>query len=322
MIKKIAILTSGGDSPGMNNAIRAIVKGARINNIEPMLVYDGYRGLHRGDIKSANEVNVDNYINVGGTFLGSSRYLEFLKPEVRQETKELLDSKEIDALVVIGGDGSYRGAQSLHELGVKTIALPGTIDNDIASTELTIGYPTALQTIVDAIEKLRDTMNSHQRIVIVEVMGHGCGDLALYSGLAAGAEIIITNENILTEEEIARIAKEQKAMGKRSVVCVVSEFIYKELFATVKRIQEMTGIETRGVVLSHLQRGGNPTAIERINATRMGIKAVDLLVEGKSGLAVGINASKTTGIPILEALEQKRVDKKAKAILYNKINQG
>lgn len=322
MIKKIAILTSGGDSPGMNNAVRAIVKTAKMHGIEPMLVYEGYKGLHTGLIQNADDVNVDKFINVGGTFLGSSRYLEFKTPSVREETKKRLDSMGIDALVVIGGDGSYRGAQLLHELGVKTIGLPGTIDNDIASSELTIGYPTALQTITDAIDKLRDTMNSHNRMVIVEVMGHGCGDLALYSGLATGAEIIITNENVMTEEEIAATAKAQRAAGKRAIVCITSEFIYPDLKATTKKVEQLSGVETRSIVLSHLQRGGNPTAIERINATRMGIKAVELLVEGQSGLAVGIMNNKTTGIPILEALEQKRIDKKSKAILYNKINQS
>lgn len=322
MIKKLAVLTSGGDAPGMNNAIRAIVRAARQYGIKPYLVFNGYKGLYEGQIESAEKYNVDNYINQGGTFIGAARFPEFKNENVRSKAKKNLEKLGIEALIVIGGDGSYQGAQCLHEMNVKTVTLPGTIDNDITSSDLTIGYPTALQTIVENIERVRDTMNSHHRIGIVEVMGHGCGDLALYSGLATGAEIIVTNEHPIEEVEIAKIAKNQFKKGKRSVIIIVSEKIFPDLNALEKKIQTLTKIEVRAMSFSHIQRGGNPTAIERINATRMGLKAVDLLKDGFSGLAVGIINSKTTSTPILEALIEKRENRTDKAQRYNLLNQS
>lgn len=323
LIKKIAVLTSGGDAPGMNNALRAIVKNANNNNIEVFFIYEGYKGIIQRNIKNAKEVDVDKYIAKGGTFIYSARYPEFKKPEVRLEAKIILEELEIDALVVIGGDGSYMGAQLLHEIGVPTIALPGTIDNDIASSDFTIGYDTALNTIVNAVDALRDTSSSHNRFLMIEVMGHGAGDLALYSGLATGAEIIVTNEAQKTIPEIIEIVKEQMLVKKkRSVIAIVSEMIYADIKAIAREVESKTGIISRAMALEHVQRGGVPTAQERVLASLMGLKAVELLVEGKSGLALGSISNKIVGTPILEALKMRGKSNKEKTEQFNKLNQA
>ena len=319
MIKKVAILTSGGDAPGMNNAIWALVKQAKELGIEPFLVLEGYKGLHSGNIKPSKDFNVESYISKGGTFIYSSRFPEFKKPEVRKEAKAQLDKLGIDALVVIGGDGSYHGAQLLHELGVKTIGLPGTIDNDISSSDFTIGYDTALNTIVESVDRVRDTMRSHRRAAIIEVMGHGAGDLALFGGLASAAEVIITNENEITASEIAKIFKHQFENGRHSAIAVVSEFIFNDIHLLAKEVEKKSGIVTRAVALEHTQRGGVPTAMERINASLMGMKAMDLLKEGKSGVAVGILSGKVTSTPIMEALAMKNKNKKGLAQKINRL---
>ena len=323
MIKKIAILTSGGDAPGMNNATRAIAKHAIAVGIEPFLVMGGYKGLHSGNIIKSSDINLDEFISKGGTVIKSSRFPEFKNIEVRKEAKAQLDKRGIDALVVIGGDGSYMGAQLLHELGVKTIALPGTIDNDISSTDFTIGYDTALNTIVDSVEKIRDTMNSHNRAAVVEVMGHGCGDLALFSGLATGAEVVVTNESKLSVDEIAAIIKEQMEVKKKdSVIVIVSEFIFDDLKLLQDELCEKSGQTVRTMSLAHVQRGGRPSATERINASLMGIESVNLLKDGKSGLAIGIVNGKIDSIEILEALNAPRTDRREIAKTINKLNQA
>ena len=323
MIKKVAILTSGGDAPGMNPAVRAIAKHAKAMGIEPFVVMEGYMGLHAGNIKSADEIDTDAYLSKGGTAIYSARFPEFKNPEVRMEAKKQLDDRGIDALVVIGGDGSYHGAQLLHEIGVKTIGLPGTIDNDITSSDYTIGYDTALNTIVDSVDKIRDTMISHNRAAIVEVMGHGCGDLALFGGLATGAEIVVTNESKMTADEMAAIIKEQvHGKGKRSAIAIVSEHIFEDLKALEDEVSEKSGVVTRAISLAHTQRGGNPTAEERVRASMMGIKAVELLAEGKSGLAIGILKGEIQATPILEALALPRVNRAELAKKINKLNQA
>ncbi|UUD35886.1 6-phosphofructokinase [Mycoplasmopsis citelli] len=323
-MRKIAILTSGGDAPGMNAAVAAIAKSAKANNLDPYVVLEGYKGLYYDQIEKADTLKLSNYASLGGTAIYSARFPEFKDPKVREVAIANLKKHNIDSLVVIGGDGSYMGAQTLHEAGVKTIALPGTIDNDIASSDITIGYDTALNTIVSAIDKIRDTANSHKRIMIVEVMGNQCGDLALYSGLATGAEMIITSEYRPSVSEIVQKAKELSMQPKRrSIVIVVSEKGYniKEL---EQEISQATGWATRINPLNHIQRGGQPSAQERINASLMGIKAVEYLVEGKSGLAIGILNSDIVATPILEALSMKNPAKSkaiAKATKFNKLNQ-
>ncbi|MGL5357490.1 MAG: 6-phosphofructokinase [Metamycoplasmataceae bacterium] len=321
-ITKIAVLTSGGDSQGMNNAVRAIVKSAKMFGIETFLINYGYKGLVENNIFNSKDVYIDDYIAKGGTFIYSARYPEFKEEETRKIAKQNLDKLGIEALVVIGGDGSYHGAQLLHKLGVKTIALPGTIDNDISSTDFTIGFNTALENIVDAIDKIRDTATSHKRCFFVEVMGRYAGDLALQSGIACGAELIITSENKKNINEIADIVNTQMYVkNKKSVIIVVSELLYDNLDSMAKEVEKLTKVSTRAVVLSHIQRGGIPTASERVLATEMGYTATKLLLEGMSGLAISINDNKITSSPILEALSKPRPVFKDKIETYNKLNQ-
>ena len=322
MVKKIGILTSGGDAPGMNSAIRAITKMAKINNIEVFLVKDGYRGLYNGDFIFANEINLDEYLAKGGTIIGSSRFPEFKEPKIQKEVKAKLDKNQIDALVIIGGDGTYKGAERLHKLGLKVVVLPGTIDNDISSTDFTIGYDTTLNTIVNIVEKIRDTMKSHKRVAIIEVMGHGCGDLALFSGMATGSELIVTNENPKTVDDIVETIKDQMINKKKSsMIITISEFLFNDLQSLREEIQKKSGVVTKALSLSYIQRGGVPTASERIRTTLMGIKSIKLLLEGKSGIALGITNGKVVSLPISESLSKRPKSRDKLTKIINKINQ-
>ena len=292
MIKKIAIWTSGGDSQGMNNAIRAIVKSAKANKIEPFLVYEGYKGLVENMIVPASNVAIDEYINRGGTFIYSARYVEFKQEETRIKAKKVLESHGIEALVVIGGDGSYHGAQLLHKLGVKTIALPGTIDNDISSTDFTIGFDTALSSIVENIDRIRDTSRSHHRCIIVEVMGRYAGDLALYSGIATGAELIITAENKMTIEEINKAVDQQMNKAKKnSMIIIISEHIYDDVNQLAKDIESKTNVVTRASILGqawtfHLL--GDVQKMERVQ------RAATRLVPGLPGMSYDNHLNRLT----------------------------
>lgn len=325
-MKKIAVLTSGGDAPGMNNAIRAIVKSAKKHNIETFLIYEGFKGLVDNNMVDANEINMDKYISRGGTCIYSSRFPEFKEPKVREIAVQNLKDKGIEAVIVIGGDGSFAGAQKLHELGIKAIGLPGTIDNDIASTSETIGYDTALNTIVESLDKVRDTSLSHRRCIVVEVMGNRCGDLALYSGLASGAEIVVTSDYKMNEDEIAELVKIQtKKPFKRSILVVVSEKLFPSLQKLADKIESVANVSTRAMSLGHTQRGGNPTARERINASLLGIKAVEKLINNESGIVLGFNDLTVKSTPILDALKltgPSRTIKQDRAKFINELNQS
>ena len=310
MVKCIGILTSGGDAPGMNAAIRAVTRTCLNKGIKVYGVRLGYKGLHDGDFIEFDSHSTRNIINIGGTFLKSARFPEFKDPEVRKEAIEQMKKVGMEALVVIGGDGSYNGALKLTEMGINCIGIPGTIDNDIPDTDFTIGFDTALNTIVDALDKLRDTSSSHQRCTILEVMGRRCGDLAVHAGLACGAEMIVTSESGFDEAEIIETLKRSKASDKKHALVVITEHI-TDVHALAKRIEEATGFETRANVLGHMQRGGSPTARDRVLATRLGIKAVELLEEGKGGLCVSDVKGEINGLPIEEVLSHKR-----------KVNQG
>jgi len=301
---KIGVLTSGGDAPGMNACVRAVVRSAIHYGFEAYGVYDGYKGLVENKIRKLNHNDVGQILNRGGTILGSSRLEAFKQKEVRQIAIDNLKSKDIDALVVIGGDGTYRGGMALDEMGIKVIAIPGTIDNDIASTEYTIGFFTALDTAIDAIDKLRDTSFSHQRCTVVEVMGRDCGDLSIYSGIATGAEIVITKETGFNREDVINQAKRAQSMGKRHLIVVVAEHI-TNVFDLAKDIQKHAGYESRATVLGYIQRGGNPSAFDRILASKMGVHAVELLKGGISGMAVFTKSLEIGHCPINEALEIK-----------------
>ena len=305
MVKCIGVLTSGGDAPGMNAAIRAVTRTCLNRGIKVYGVRLGFKGLHDGEFIEFDSHSTRNIINIGGTFLKSARFPEFAQPEIREEAIKKMKEVGMEALVVIGGDGSFHGALRLTEMGINCIAIPGTIDNDIPDTDFTIGFDTALNTIVDALDRLRDTSSSHQRCTILEVMGRRCGDLAVHAGLACGAEMIVTSEIGFNEEEVIKTLKESKATDKKHALVVITEHI-TDVHELAKRVEAATGFETRANVLGHMQRGGRPSARDRVLASRMGIKAVELLEEGKGGLCISDVKGEIVGLPIEEVLGHKR----------------
>lgn len=286
-VKKIAVLTSGGDSQGMNAAVRAVVRSGLVHGLKVYGIQRGYQGLLNEDIREMDLRSVGDILQRGGTILQTARCKEFMTPEGQKRAADILRKHEIDGLVVIGGDGSYRGAQKLSELGIRTMGLPGTIDNDIAYTDFTIGFDTAVSIVVDAINKLRDTMTSHERSSVVEVMGRHCGHIALYAGLASGAEAILVPEVPFDLKEIGAKIRESFKKGKRHSIIVVAEGVGKGE-DVARKLYEYSGIEPRTTVLGHIQRGGSPTHNDRILASRLGDFAVRLLIEGESGKACGI----------------------------------
>ena len=306
MVKKVAVLTSGGDAPGMNACVRAVVRSGLKNGLDMFVVYEGYRGLVEGNIQQVDRSFVSDTINRGGTILKSARLPEFKEEAVRKLAVDNLKKKGIDGLVVIGGDGTYLGAKKLTEMGVRTVGLPGTIDNDIASTDETIGFDTCLNTICECVDKIRDTTASHQRCTMIEVMGNRCGDLALYSGIAEGVEMIITPDHPLADEEVFRTLTKLRDSKKKHSLVIVSEKVYPDLYAFAKRVTQETGIETRAQVLGHIQRGGSPSARDRILATRYGVAAIDALLDGETGICIGLVNGKMVRYDIYEALELPR----------------
>ena len=298
---KIAVLTSGGDAPGMNACVRAVVRSAIHYGFEAYGVYNGYKGLVENKIVQLGRNDVGQILNRGGTILGSSRLESFKQKEVRQIAVDNLKKLDIDALVVIGGDGTYRGGMDLNDMGINVIAIPGTIDNDISSTEYTIGFFTALDTAIDAIDKLRDTSFSHQRCTVVEVMGRDCGDLSIYSGIACGAEIVITKETGYSKEGVLKQVQHAQQMGKRHLIVVVAENI-TNVFDLAEAIQNSSGYQARASVLGYIQRGGTPSSFDRILASKMGVHAVELLKAGKNGLSVFTQSLEIGDCPIKEAL--------------------
>lgn len=301
-MKCIGVLTSGGDAPGMNPAVRAVVRTALAKGIKVMGINRGYAGLINGDIEELSKRSVSDIIHKGGTFLKSARCLEFKQEEVRKKAVNILKVFGIDGLVVVGGDGSFQGAKLLSDLGVATIGLPGTIDNDLAYTDYTIGFFTALNTVLDALNKIRDTSSSHERVSVLEVMGRDCGDLALYAGIAGGAEEIIVPEKDYDLSEICKTIIKGKNSGKTHHIILLAEGVggANELVSEIERI---TGVVSRATILGHIQRGGSPVAFDRILASRMGAHAVDALVEGKTARVVGIKENRIFDQDITEALE-------------------
>ena len=298
---RIGVLTSGGDAPGMNACIRAVVRACIANGDQVFGIYDGYRGLVEGKLKEFGRKDVSEILNLGGTIIGTARLPEFKYEQVRKLAVDQLKRYDIEALICIGGDGTYTGALRLHEMGIKTIGIPGTIYNDIASTDFTIGFSTALNTACDAIDKLRDTSSSHQRCSIIEVMGRHCPDLALYSGICCGAEYIITNETGLDKERLLKDLKENRLNGRRHAIVVVSENV-TDVYQLAKEVEEYSGYECRATVLGYVQRGGTPTPEDRLLAARLGKYAVDLLHEGVTGVAVGVVKNELHYTPIEKAL--------------------
>lgn len=306
MVKKIAVLTSGGDAPGMNACIRAVIRAGLQLGLEMYVVYEGYKGLVEGKIEKVDRNFVSDIINRGGTILKSARLREFKEESVRQIAVNQLKKHGIDGLICIGGDGTYLGAKKLTEMGINTVGLPGTIDNDIASTDFSIGFDTCLNTIVECVDKIRDTTASHQRCTFIEVMGNRCGDLALFSGVAEGVEMIITPDHPIPEDEVIETIKRMNKGKKKHTLIIVSEKIFPNIYEFANRVTRETGIETRADVLGHLQRGGSPSAHDRILATRLGVEAVELLINGETGICCGIVNNKIVHYDIYEALELPR----------------
>lgn len=307
-MRKIAVLTSGGDAPGMNAAIRAVTRYAIYKGLEVYGVERGYTGLINSEIKQMDRRAVSDIIQRGGTILKTSRSPEFNEVEYQKIAAENLEAYDIEGLVVIGGDGSFRGAKDLTDnCGIWTVGIPGTIDNDLAYTDYTLGFDTAVNTALSAINNLRDTMTSHERVCIVEVMGRKCGDIALYAGLGGGAEVIIVPE---VHNDIAQIAKSiavNKRKGKTSDIIVLAEGVCRavELKQQLKDQGITSSIKT--TELGYIQRGGAPTMQDRMLAAQFGVRAVDVLLEGKGSRVVGIKDNKIIDQDISEALAMKRV---------------
>ncbi len=305
--KKIAVLTSGGDAPGMNAALRAVVRAGISYGMEVYGVRRGYNGLLNGDMFLMNLRSVSDIIHRGGTFLYTARSPEFNTPEGVKKAADKCRAMGIDGVVVIGGDGSFRGARDLTNAGIPCIGVPGTIDNDIACTEYTVGFDTAMNTAMEMIDRLRDTTESHDRCSVVEVMGRRCGDIALQTGIAVGATAILVPEVPYDfERDVIQRMKFTQVTGKKHFIIIVAEGVggVDEL---AKNIQAQTGIESRATVLGHVQRGGSPTLRDRVMASRMGDHAVQLLEKGIGNRVVAFRESKVVDFDITEALDMKRV---------------
>ncbi|TVP84782.1 MAG: 6-phosphofructokinase [Acholeplasmataceae bacterium] len=302
---KIAVLTSGGDAPGMNAAIRAVVRTANVYGHEVFGIKDGFRGMIDDVMIPLNHQSVSGMLSRGGTFIGTARVPEFLDEDVRKKAIKHLRKREIEGLIVIGGDGTYKGAAELARLGLKCIGVPGTIDNDIAGTDFTIGFQTAVETIVDAIDKLRDTSQSHRRCSIIETMGRYCGDLALHAGICGGAEFIITPENPIDKEQIIERLKRHRREGRRHSIIVITERILN-VYELAEEITEKSGFASRATVLGYIQRGGSPCPEDRILGSRMGAYAVELLNDDIHGVCVGVRDSRMIHLPFVNVIGQKR----------------
>lgn len=312
-MKRIAVLTSGGDSPGMNPAIRAVVRKGIYEGLEVMGIYNGYQGLIEGKIEPMTLGFVGDIIQRGGTKLFTARCPEFMTPEGRQKALEQIKKHQIDGIVIIGGDGSYRGAMELTKLGIPCVGVPGTIDNDIPGTDYTLGFDTALNTVVEAIDKIRDTATSHERTFIIEVMGRNAGDIAVWAGLAGGAESILIPEVDETIESVVQRLHSGSERGKKHSIIIVAEGVMSGNEFSEK-LKEHTDLDTRVSVLGHIQRGGTPSGRDRVMASLFGAKAVDTLLENKGGRAIGIRHNEVVDYDMHEAFEGKhQVDKE----MYN-----
>lgn len=305
MLKSIAIMTSGGDSPGMNAAARAVVRTALYEGVKVFGIYDGYQGMLENRIVELTSKSVSDIVQRGGTFLGTARCPEFKKEEVRKEASEILKSHGIEGLVIIGGDGSLTGGSLLSKYGIPIVGLPGTIDNDVWGSDYTIGADTALNTILDAINKLRDTASAHRRIIVLEVMGRTCGWLAMMAGIAGGAEYVLVPEVKFDLDKICAELKESYEHGRRYSIVVVAEGVGSAVDIG-KIIGEKTEIDTRVTVLGHVQRGGSPTADDRVKASMLGEKAALALISGQSNVVFGFHDGKVVAIDLFDSVHNKK----------------
>ncbi|MBA1334209.1 MAG: 6-phosphofructokinase [Firmicutes bacterium] len=303
--KTIGVLTSGGDSPGMNAAIRAVVRTGIFNGLTVLGVKKGYEGLIHGEIEEMQLSSVADIIHRGGTMLQTARSKEFMTEEGRQKALNIMEVFGMQGLIIIGGDGSFRGALELAKLGAQVIGVPGTIDNDIAFTDYTIGFDTAINTVVDAIGKIRDTTSSHNRANIIEVMGRNSGDISLYAGLAGGAESIIVPEVGYDVDDVCKRIVQGRNRGKLHSIIILAEGV-GGAFEMAKTIEEKIGVETRVTILGHVQRGGSPTAFDRVLASRLGARAVELLINGRTARMVGIYKNEIADFDLEEVLKSRK----------------
>jgi len=303
---RIAVMTSGGDAPGMNAAIRGVVRCAAYEDIEVFGIERGYKGLIDNELQLMSKRSVSGIIQRGGTMLMTARCPEFMQYEYRRKAAEVLTSRGIDGLVVIGGDGSFSGMRALYEeFGIKCVGIPGTIDNDLAYTDYTLGFDTAVNTVVSAINNLRDTMSSHERVVVVQVMGRACGDIALYAGVAGGAEVILVPEHEVNFDEVARRLTLNKRAGKKSAIVMLAEGACP-IDTVITELRERTDLSVKSTVLGYIQRGGVPTMADRVLASRLSARAVELLAQGIGGRVVGVRNNQVIDEDVSEALAMPR----------------
>ncbi len=303
---RIAVMTSGGDAPGMNAAIRGVVRCAAYDDIEVFGIERGYKGLIDNELQLMSKRSVSGIIQRGGTMLMTARCPEFMQYEYRRKAAEVLTSRGIDGLVVIGGDGSFSGMRVLYEeFGIKCVGIPGTIDNDLAYTDYTLGFDTAVNTVVSAINNLRDTMSSHERVVVVQVMGRACGDIALYAGVAGGAEVILVPEHEVNFDEVARRLTINKRAGKKSAIVMLAEGACP-IDTVITELRERTDLSVKSTVLGYIQRGGVPTMADRVLASRLSARAVELLAQGIGGRVVGVRNNQVIDEDVSEALAMPR----------------
>ncbi len=303
----IGLLTSGGDSPGMNPCIRAVVRAAAARDAQVIGIMDGYEGLINGEFRPLGPRDVGGIMQRGGTILQTRRSKRFMEKAYQREAIRNINSAGMDGLIVIGGEGSLKGAHVLAEQGVRVVGIPGSIDNDIWGTDMAIGVDTAMNTIMDAIDKLRDTASSHGRAFLVEVMGRNCGYLAVMAGIVSGAEMVITPESPVTVEEVAKAVEGAYMRGKTHAIIVVAEGANLKVVDLAKALDDMdVGFTTRVTILGHIQRGGSPTAFERMLATRMGVKAVETLVSGQTDVMVALQGRTMGLVPLTEVTSKSR----------------
>ncbi|KAI4453039.1 phosphofructokinase [Holotrichia oblita] len=317
-MKRIAVLTSGGDAPLMNAALRAVVRKAIYNGLDVYGIMYGYAGLLKKEIKKMELGSVGDIIHRGGTKLYTARCQEFLQPEVRAKAVEILKEYAIEGLIVIGGDGSYRGALELTKLGMPGIGIPATIDNDVLGTEFSIGFDTALNTVIEAIDKIRDTAMSHERTYVIEVMGRDCGDIAQWAGVAGGAETVLVPEKPIDINATIERIKRGHERGKKHSIIIVSEGVGNAV-EIGRQIKDICGYDTRVTILGHVQRGGSPTATDRVLASRFGSRAVELLCEGKFGHTVGIIKNEIVDMEFENALKMKKLSNSSLAELCDEL---
>jgi len=306
-MKRIGVLTSGGDAPGMNACIRAVVRRGISLGLEVWGIKRGYRGLINGEMTPLNRRDVGGVIQKGGTFLQTARCPEFKDPKGVREGLRRLNERGIEGLVVIGGDGSMRGAYALCQEGFPVVGVPASIDNDVWGTDIAIGVDTALNTVLVALDRIKDTASSHGRAFLIEVMGRNCGYLALMSGLAGGAEAVLIPEEEISLEQVAQIVEEAYKKGKPHAIIVIAEgAIHKTSEVAAYLERDEVGFEVRTTILGHIQRGGSPTAFDRLLASRLGVAAVEALAQGKSGVMMGLKGNKIEAVPLEEVIRSTR----------------